>query len=107
MSSKIKAVMVMSKKAQYVLDDLRYFRASRGPWPCPHQVREGVIRICIGEGIGDLADILYLMKQLKIDRDEVLDTLRQYEGDDPTLHRWKRDGSGCYQLLTKGAAPAA
>lgn len=98
MSAKIKAVKVMSKKAQIMLGDMKRFRRSMGFYASYHLVRESMIEMCIAGGIGEVDDILHLVKQLSVRPEEALETLRKYEGDDPTLHRWKCDASGCYRL---------
>jgi hypothetical protein len=103
MSTKIQAVTVLSDKARKMRGAMKELRRSMGPWPSYHAVREAVIELCIAGGIGEVDDILYLVKQLRIDRQDALDTLRQYEGSDPLLSRWKRDEAGCYRLHVQRA----
>ncbi|VXC80876.1 hypothetical protein SPHINGO8AM_240007 [Sphingomonas sp. 8AM] len=86
-----------------MLGDMKRFRHSMGFYASYHLVREGMIEMCIAGGIGEADDILYLVKQLKVRPEEALDTLRKYEGDDPTLYRWKRDAVGRYRLHVQRA----
>ena len=58
------------------------------------------ITVCIGERVNTLSAICETLARLEFNTRHVAMIIRKSAGSDPARHRWGKDGTGRYHLLT-------